>query len=98
MQANQGFFSPFAGLSPALVRQVINGGMRFMLYESIKEALVSEKDSTMTPLWKKSLSGLLSGGIAIFCATPAEVVKVKLQNQARSQGPKIYNGFFDCYK
>lgn len=50
-------------------------------------------------LLTKILAGLCTGAIGISVANPTDVVKVKMQAQARTtgSGPVKYTGCLDCY-
>ena len=43
-------------------------------------------------------AGLLSGAIGIAVANPTDVVKVRLQAELRSTGPRRYKGTIDAYR
>ena len=49
----------------------------------------------MTPLYKKIIAGILSGGIAWYFASPFDLVKIRMQDANKS---KLYKGTFDWYK
>ena len=51
-------------------------------------------------LMTKILAALCTGAIGISVANPTDVVKVRLQAQARSADPSkvMYNGSIDCYR
>lgn len=56
--------------------------MRLGLYEPFKE-LFGAKDHSKTPLYKKVMSGALSGSIGSAIANPTDLVKIRLQAEGK---------------
>lgn len=71
----------FKGLSPALLRQISYSSMSLVLYEPIRDTLVTpiELESGEIPFWKRLLAGGSAGGISIACMNPTEVLKTQMQ-------------------
>ncbi|OVA04382.1 C2 calcium-dependent membrane targeting [Macleaya cordata] len=67
----------YLGLTPALTRSVLYGGLRLSLYEPSK--YVCEWASGTSNILVKIASGAFSGAIATALTNPAEVLKVRLQ-------------------
>ena len=86
----------FSGLSIAVFRQFLNAGISVGAYPSVRGALLSPgegKDSAA--LWKRALAGSVTGCLAQAIAQPTDVVKVRLQADARLQlagQPPRYTG------
>ncbi|WCJ21431.1 Mitochondrial substrate carrier family protein [Euphorbia peplus] len=67
----------YLGLTPALTRSVLYGGLRLGLYEPSKGAC--NKAFGSTNILVKILSGAFAGGFATALTNPVEVIKVRLQ-------------------
>ena len=64
----------YLGLTPALTRSVLYGGMRLGLYEPSK--YVCSQAFGSTNIFVKIASGLFAGAIATALTNPIEVLKV----------------------
>lgn len=83
---NEGPRSLYLGLSPALTRSVLYGGLRLGLYEPSKYA--SDLVFGSTNIFVKIGSGAISGAVATALTNPVEVLKVRLQmNPNSTRGP-----------
>lgn len=83
---NEGPTSLYRGLTPALMRSVLYGGLRLGLYEPSKYVCESAFESTN--ILMKIASGAFSGALATALTNPVEILKVRLQmNQNSSRGP-----------
>ncbi|KAF8358672.1 hypothetical protein PRIPAC_93667 [Pristionchus pacificus] len=69
-------FSLWNGCAPAVYRHFIYTGIRFGLYEEIRNATTASSPFTV---YKAMLAGLVSGAIAQFFASPMDLVKVQVQ-------------------
>ncbi|XP_076932662.1 uncharacterized protein LOC143598296 [Bidens hawaiensis] len=67
----------YLGLTPALTRSVVYGGLRLGLYEPSKN--LCELAFESTNIFMKIASGVVSGAFATLLTNPMEVVKVRLQ-------------------
>ncbi|KAL8262156.1 hypothetical protein R6Q59_026205 [Mikania micrantha] len=67
----------YLGLTPALTRSVVYGGLRLGLYEPSKN--LCELAFESTNIFMKISSGVVSGAFATLLTNPMEVVKVRLQ-------------------
>ncbi|KAA8543171.1 hypothetical protein F0562_021334 [Nyssa sinensis] len=74
---NEGPRSLYLGLTPALMRSVLYGGLRLGLYEPSKHAC--ELAFKSSNILFKIASGAFSGAIATALTNPVEVLKVRLQ-------------------
>ncbi|KAL0435818.1 UNVERIFIED_CONTAM: Mitochondrial uncoupling protein 2 [Sesamum radiatum] len=82
----EGLRSLYLGLTPALTRSVLYGGLRLGLYEPSK--YVCELAFESTNVFMKIASGAFSGAVATALTNPVEVVKVRLQmNTKTTSGP-----------
>lgn len=95
----EGITSFFKGLSSGLQRQVIFGGIRIGFYPIVKNKLTTERDPLKIPLYIKMLSALITGTFAIIIASPADVVKIRLQADGNKKADqRIYNGSLHAYQ
>ncbi|GAB4840043.1 Mitochondrial uncoupling protein 3 [Ancistrocladus abbreviatus] len=76
----------YQGLSPAIIRHLFYTPIRIVGYEHLRNAVAEE--GTSLSLSTKALVGGLSGIIAQLVASPADLVKVRMQADGRlvSQG------------
>nr|GLL30646.1 mitochondrial substrate carrier family protein ucpB isoform X1 [Ipomoea trifida] len=83
---NEGLGSLYRGLSPALMRSILYGGLRLGLYEPSK--YVAEMAFDSSNILMKIGSGAFSGAVATALTNPVEVLKVRLQMNTKSnRGP-----------
>jgi len=75
---NEGVGKLYAGLSAALLRQATYTTARLGLFRTISNSLLAEGEKTL-PFWKKSVAGLLAGGIGCIFGTPADVALIRMQ-------------------
>ncbi|KAI3749309.1 hypothetical protein L2E82_19916 [Cichorium intybus] len=81
----EGARSLYLGLTPALTRSVLYGGLRLGLYEPSKNFCELAFESTN--IFMKIASGAVSGAFATLLTNPVEVLKVRLQmNRNVSRG------------
>lgn len=96
IMTEQGTPRLWKGTLPACMRQCVFAGLKLAMYEPFRNKLCkTEEEMKMTPLYKKIIAGIVSGGIACFFASPFDLVKIRMQDANKS---KMYNGTFDCYK
>ncbi|KAL1331597.1 hypothetical protein HN51_048862 [Arachis hypogaea] len=74
---NEGPKSLYSGLTPALTRSVLYGGLRLGLYEPSKHACDVTFGSSNVLV--KIASGMFAGAISTALTNPIEVLKVRLQ-------------------
>ncbi|KAK9281716.1 hypothetical protein L1049_004620 [Liquidambar formosana] len=84
---NEGPRSLYLGLTPALTRSVLYGGLRLGLYEPSKNACNWAFGSTN--IFVKIASGAFAGAIATALTNPTEVLKVRLQMNSNVKGGVI---------
>lgn len=71
---NEGLRSLYLGLTPALMRSVLYGGLRLGLYEPSK--YVCELAFESPNVFMKIASGAISGAVATAITNPMEFLKV----------------------
>ncbi|XP_059317351.1 mitochondrial uncoupling protein 3 [Lycium ferocissimum] len=95
---NDGVLGLYKGLLPAIIRHLFYTPIRIVNYEFLRNFLVPD-DHTLS-LSSKAVIGGISGVIAQVVASPADLVKVRMQADSRmaSQGlqPR-YCGPFDAF-
>ncbi|XP_056169030.1 uncharacterized protein LOC115680195 isoform X2 [Syzygium oleosum] len=74
---NEGPCSLYSGMTPALTRSLLYGGLRLGLYEPSK--YVCDQAFGSSNIFIKIASGAFSGAIATAMTNPVEVIKVRLQ-------------------
>ncbi|KAM4110224.1 hypothetical protein ACB094_03G178500 [Castanea mollissima] len=76
----QGPLGLYKGLSPAIIRHLFYTPIRIVAYENLRNAVVSSNgDGGSLSLSAKALAGGFSGVIAQVVASPADLVKVRMQ-------------------
>ncbi|KAH9606798.1 hypothetical protein KSS87_001108 [Heliosperma pusillum] len=90
---NDGFLGLYNGLSPALVRHLFYTPIRIVGYEQLRNSLVVFNDFGDVSLFSKAFVGGLSGVIAQVVASPADLVKVRLQ----ADGSRVSQGLQPRY-
>ncbi|GAA0183635.1 secondary carrier transporter [Lithospermum erythrorhizon] len=94
---NEGILGLYKGLSPAIVRHLFYTPIRIIGYEYLRNASQPSDHGSLS-LVRKGLIGGVSGVIAQVVASPADLVKVRMQADGRlaSQGSSPrYTGFND---
>jgi len=98
----EGVIGLYKGLSPAIIRHLFYTPIRIIGYENLKGLIVRSEtnNSESLPLATKALVGGFSGVIAQVVASPADLVKVRMQADGRlvSQGLKPrYSGPIEAF-
>lgn len=84
----EGGLALYNGLSAGLQRQIVFAGLRIGLYLPVRNLIAGELKPGENPtLFVKILAGLCTGAIGICVANPTDVVKIRLQAQARATDP-----------
>ncbi|XP_074964036.1 putative mitochondrial transporter UCP3 isoform X1 [Phalacrocorax aristotelis] len=98
MVRTEGPRSLYSGLVAGLQRQMSFASIRIGLYDSVKQ-LYTPKGAESTGLTARVLAGCTTGAVAVTCAQPTDVVKVRFQaNVALPDGARRYNGTVDAYR
>ncbi|CAL1370667.1 unnamed protein product [Linum trigynum] len=96
----QGIPGLYQGLFPAIIRHSFYTPIRILSYENLRNLMVGDENGVSTmSLPIKALIGGASGAFAQIVASPADLVKVRMQADGRmaSQGLKpIYSGSIDA--
>eukprot|EP00939_MAST-03C_sp_MAST-3C-sp1_P001211 g1211.t1 len=102
IQREEGFLSLFRGITPAVARQVVTGGIGVGFYPVLRKRLCANNTKGSEPrIYQRVMAGSISGMCAQFVASPLDVVKVRLQAEAKTvalgQTPK-YRGMFHALR
>jgi hypothetical protein len=88
----------YSGWGAAVLRQAVYGGIGTAMYVPLRTAILGEGvDPADAPLWKKALTGFISGAVGQAIAAPTDVVKTRLQADGKrrfilKQGPGASGG------
>ena len=95
---NEGLRALYKGFEPAIIRQVVYGGLRYGLYAPIRNAIGVDVDTPkhQIPFYKKFIAGGGAGAVASFIANPTDMVKVQMQVQGMD-GTKGTGGFIATF-
>ncbi|XP_072183119.1 putative mitochondrial transporter UCP3 isoform X1 [Excalfactoria chinensis] len=98
MVRTEGPRSLYSGLVAGLQRQMSFASIRIGLYDSVKQ-LYTPKGAESTGLLARLLAGCTTGAVAVTCAQPTDVVKVRFQALgALPESSRRYNGTVDAYR
>jgi solute carrier family 25 uncoupling protein 27 len=90
---NQGLAGLWLGIAPAVLRHVPYTGIRVMTFEQLRilaqqrwsaNAATAGRQGPQLPLLVSLTIGLTAGGVAQLVAVPADLIKVRMQADARS--------------
>ena len=98
--AEEGPFALFKGLVPGLQRQIVFNGLSIGLYVPIRDIITGPLAPGQNPsLLQKLAAGVATGAFGITIANPTDVVKIRMQAQARlPEAERPYAGSVDCYR
>lgn len=98
MVKNDGFFSIYKGVDAAIGRQLVYGTARIGLHRSISDQMVKWNDGQSIGFLAKTLSGMVSGSIAVCIGTPFDIALVRLQSDsmAAPEDRRNYKNVFDA--
>uniref|UniRef100_A0A8C3DF80 UCP3 protein n=1 Tax=Corvus moneduloides TaxID=1196302 RepID=A0A8C3DF80_CORMO len=98
MVRTEGARSLYSGLVAGLQRQMSFASIRIGLYDSVKQ-LYTPKGAENTGMVVRLLAGCTTGAVAVACAQPTDVVKVRFQaSGALSDSARRYSGTMDAYR
>ena len=79
MVKKDGISSIYAGISAALMRQMVYGTARIGLHRSFSDILIERNHGKSLSFGSKVASGMASGSIAVSLGTPFDVALVRMQ-------------------
>ncbi|GAB1292389.1 Mitochondrial uncoupling protein 3 [Apodemus speciosus] len=99
MVRTEGPRSPYSGLVAGLHRQMSFASIRIGLYDSVKQ-FYTPKGADHSSVAIRILAGCTTGAMAVTCAQPTDVVKVRFQAMVRlgTGGERKYRGTMDAYR
>uniref|UniRef100_A0A8C5TUH4 Uncoupling protein 3 n=1 Tax=Malurus cyaneus samueli TaxID=2593467 RepID=A0A8C5TUH4_9PASS len=98
MVRTEGARSLYSGLAAGLQRQMSFASIRIGLYDSVKQ-LYTPKGAENTGMAARLLAGCTTGAVAVACAQPTDVVKVRFQaSGALPDSARRYSGTVDAYR
>ncbi|XP_056350997.1 dicarboxylate carrier SLC25A8-like isoform X3 [Oenanthe melanoleuca] len=97
MVRTEGARSLYRGLAAGLQRQMSFASIRIGLYDSVKQ-LYTPKGAENIGMSTRLLAGCTTGAVAVACAQPTDVVKVRFQARALSDSARRYSSTVDAYR
>lgn len=99
----EGFRSLYSGISPAILRQSVYGTLKFGIYYSLKNIIVShiyDGDTSQENMYINVSCAALAGAFSSAIANPTDVLKVRMQIQGRSTQNvmPMYKCFYEIYR
>ncbi|MBA0874515.1 hypothetical protein Goshw_017852 [Gossypium schwendimanii] len=94
---DQGVSGLYKGLSSAIIRHLFYTPVRIVGYENLRDLVSADGSLSLS---SKALVGGISGAIAQFVASPADLVKVRMQADGRLINKGLqprYKGPFDAF-
>jgi len=76
---DEGILKLWQGVTPAIYRHVVYTGCRMAFYEWIRENVLGRNLDGHFSIWKAVIAGMAAGGFAQFMASPADLIKVRMQ-------------------
>ena len=92
-----GFRGLYKGASACLLRDIPFSAIYFTTYSHLKTDLFGESKQKKLSALELLAAGALAGMPAAYLATPADVIKTRLQVVART-GQQTYSGIFDAIR
>lgn len=95
---NDGVTSVYKGVDAAIGRQLVYGTARIGLHRTFSDQLVEWNDGKPISFGAKTLSGMLSGSMAVCIGTPFDIALVRLQadGMAEPKDRRNYKNVFDA--
>lgn len=94
---NLGLMGLYKGAAACLLRDVPFSAIYFPTYSHLKRDLFGESPQKKLGVLQLLSAGAVAGMPAAYLTTPGDVIKTRLQVEAR-KGEQVYNGLFDCAK
>lgn len=94
---NLGVRGLYKGASACLLRDVPFSAIYFPAYAHLKKDVFGESPSKKLGVLQLLTAGAIAGMPAAYLTTPCDVIKTRLQVEAR-KGEATYNGLIDCAK
>ncbi|ESO92887.1 hypothetical protein LOTGIDRAFT_162365 [Lottia gigantea] len=93
----EGFYSLYSGIAPALLRQATYGTIKIGGYQNLKRLFSSDPKNEKLSI--NVFCGIVAGVISSFMANPTDVLKVRLQAQGSSRSSdSMFRSFMKIYQ
>lgn len=92
---NLGILGLYKGATACLLRDVPFSAIYFPTYAHLKKDVFGESPQKKLGILQLLTAGAIAGMPAAYLTTPADVIKTRLQVEAR-KGESTYNGLVDC--
>ncbi|KIV84899.1 hypothetical protein PV11_00648 [Exophiala sideris] len=92
---NLGILGLYKGASACLLRDVPFSAIYFPTYSHLKRDMFGESQTKKLGILQLLTAGAIAGMPAAYLTTPCDVIKTRLQVEAR-KGDVTYNGLADC--
>ena len=92
---NLGLMGLYKGASACLLRDVPFSAIYFPTYNHLKRDMFGESQTKKLGILQLLTAGAIAGMPAAYLTTPCDVIKTRLQVEAR-KGEATYNGLADC--
>ena len=92
---NLGILGLYKGATACLLRDIPFSAIYFPAYAHLKSDVFGEGPDKRLSIGELLSAGAIAGMPAAYLTTPADVIKTRLQVEAR-KGQTIYNGIFDA--
>jgi len=92
---NLGIVGLYKGASACLLRDVPFSAIYFPTYNHLKRDMFGESQTQKLGILQLLTAGAIAGMPAAYLTTPCDVIKTRLQVEAR-KGEATYNGLADC--
>lgn len=92
---NLGIVGLYKGASACLLRDVPFSAIYFPTYNHLKRDMFGESQTKKLGVVQLLTAGAIAGMPAAYLTTPCDVIKTRLQVEAR-KGDATYNGLVDC--
>lgn len=86
----EGLAACYKGVTPTILKQASNQGIRFLVFANVKKALEGDGPSKA---YNTVLAGSIAGAASVYGNTPIDVVKTKMQGLEAAK----YKGSVDCF-
>lgn len=91
-----GLFGLYKGAGACLLRDIPFSAIYFPMYAHLKSDMFGERPGVKLSFGELTLAASMAGIPAAFLTTPADVIKTRLQVEAR-KGQATYKGITDCF-
>ena len=83
----------YKGLTATILKQGTNQGIRFLVFNEIKKAMVGDDPAAKLPWYKTMAAGAAAGAASVIGNNPLDVVKSRMQGL----DSKRYSNSLDCF-